>query len=95
MMSPLCGRAHIGRCTDGPTYTRDDASVRLLELGYRFDEERADWWRPLLGFDGDGLPVDRGRLAWTPDYCHPDEVSSGTRFFLVRPHGGGEREVLP
>lgn len=84
---------HPGPCTEGRTYTRDEAVARLAELGYAFDERRCDFWRgDAVGTDGE--PADRGRLGCIPDYCTPDEYV-GVRWFLQRPYTFVEVQVLP
>lgn len=84
---------HAGRCTDGPLFTRDQAVARLTEMGYRFHEVRADFYRGDPGSDN----WDRGRLAWAPDFCDTDNThpNTGTRFWLRRPYDLGTVEVLP
>ncbi|GAB3081156.1 hypothetical protein GCM10027053_52180 [Intrasporangium mesophilum] len=88
------GHRHIGQCTTGPLFSRDDAERRLVDLGFTFNAERGDWQR---GDEvaADGQPAERGRLAWQPDYCHPDDVERGARWWLSRPYRGGDIPLLP
>ena len=71
-----CGKPHVGRCTDSPIYSRPEAQLRLIALGWRHDAKTAEWSK-----DGEG----RGRLCWSPDFCNQDDLSVGTRFWLRRP----------
>lgn len=79
------GHTHIGRCTTGPLFTREDAEVVLTAAGFTWNAERVDWER------GD----ERGRLCWQPDYCNPNDTKHGTVWFLTRPHNEGTIPVLP
>jgi hypothetical protein len=87
-MNPCTGN-HIGTCTikeQLPLHTKFEAEAKLDRMGYRFNEDRAEWVHV-----GDGR---RGRLAWFPDYCNPETKNVGTRFWLMRPGtGGGEIEI--
>lgn len=87
-----CGKEHLGRCTgERPVFTREQAVARLREMGYEFNYERADWQLEGAHPDDDHA---RGRLAWTPDYCRPDEPDRGTEFFLRKPWGLGVVRIL-
>lgn len=84
--APTCGRQHVGRCTEpGSLFTKDEAVAELTAMGFAWNEERADYERGDL----------RGRLSWQPDYCNPDNVADGTRWFLTRPYSEGTIAVLP
>jgi hypothetical protein len=84
-MSTKQGHTHIGRCTVGPLFTREDAEAALAELGFTFNTERFDYEKGDL----------RGRLSWRPDYCHPEDVEHGTEWFLTRPYHEGTIPILP
>lgn len=77
MSTPIntCGTKHIGRCTDSPLFSREDAAVRLIALGWTFKTEGCEWVKG----------IERGRLCWSPDFCNQDDLSKGTSFWLRRP----------
>jgi hypothetical protein len=91
-VTTTCGSDHVGRCTDGPTATRDEIVHKLEnELGFVLRMPAAEYAR---GGTPD-QPALRGRLCWQPDSCHPDQKNAGTRFWLQQPHRQGDLEVWP
>ena len=66
------GHTHLGKCTDGPVFSREQAEDKLRRTGWRKQDESAEWVR------GDV----RGRLGWIPDSCDEEPANEGTFWFL-------------
>lgn len=72
-------RKHPERCTTGTLFTKEQAYAKLAEMGYTFDTERFEWV--------DAAGQVGGRLVWSPDFCNPDDCTTGTSFWLRSPAG--------